>query len=300
MIHWNLVEKRARNKSIDKINFEVDKMKLSFCDELINFGLKNEITDFELINVFKDLLGSHIRSIEDTFNECEQITAQLMQMFPNIPKDEACVNNRNIKVLHTNDGLEILFAYGFDKFLGMNIYGYIQLTKSKRKLYVEQTEVLWSKYDSILSFDYVSHFASIISQVDTLKTIEEINQYRSNVKDELFNCFRVTDYRKLFDYDEKENYEEMIRLARCIVISFRACDAKVKLISHGISADDPKLVDLIMERDKYDSLVEDKDYMIELLGEEKYENSIKISSQKIERLLCETKINSDELDQIMI
>ncbi|MDQ0885938.1 hypothetical protein QFZ81_001026 [Paenibacillus sp. V4I9] len=300
MIHWNLVEKRVGSESMDRIKFEVDKLKLSFCDEIIDFGLKNDFNDVTLINVFKESLGTHIKSVEDTLQECENITVQLMRIFPNIPMDEASINNRNIKILHTNDDvLEILFSNVFDKFLSMNIYGYIQLTKSKTKLYLKKTEVLWSKNDSLLFFDYASHFASLTAQVDTLKSIEEINNYRSQIKQELFRCFRVTDYQKLYDYHEKDDYD-MIRLGRSIGISYRACDVKVKLINHGISADNPRLVELIVEREKYNSLVEDRDEMIDLLGEDKYENSIEVSLQKIERLMNEVKINLDELDKIMI
>lgn len=294
----NLVTKRVRKDGWEDINHQINKFKISFLDEVVEYGKNNDIPESTLISSYKEILSDHIQGIESDLKVMEEIAEKIIPEIGLNKSDELIIEGIKLKIIKNEQDLELMYYSGYDKFLNLNRYGFISLSPSKKGYKLNNCEVLFSKYERLHQFDLKTHFDVLLSKLESAISIESIEMGRKAIEHELRVIFGVGHYRKLMDDHVRMNIDKL-EFVRSISMCFRRCEAKILLLEKGESEFSGSLINLILVKKNYDNFIENKDEYVELLGIDKYNEMIARDSGEISELLIEVGLTAEDLERLV-
>ncbi|KRF20184.1 hypothetical protein [Paenibacillus sp. Soil787] len=293
------VKKRIYKSSLEDINHQFSKLKLSICDEIIDFGEKNNISDNTLINKYKENLSEHIDNVEKTFLELNEVVKRINNENL-IQNKEFNHNGKVFRVFPLGKSVEVIYLSSFDSFTNYYMYGYLNLIENRNKYLAENTEVLFSLVENLNEFNPFEHIAKLVNTLKVSNTLQEINSHRGNIEQALINFFNVKSYRELLDKNDGIfTYEEYLELARLIGTEFRRSETKISLLEKGVNEYTTDLVDLIIEKRHYDELIDKKEWYTNELGLIDFDNVIAKKLLSIEKLMKDLKMDIISLQNLM-
>ncbi|TCZ71459.1 hypothetical protein E0485_22675 [Paenibacillus albiflavus] len=294
----NLVIKRVGQDRWEDINHQFSKYKLSFLDEVLEYGKDNDIPESTLIYSYKEFLSEHIQGIELDLEVLKDIAEKLIPVIELNKSDELIIGDKTLKIINYEPNLELMYYSGYDKFLKLNRYGFISLSPSKKGYKLNNCEVLFSKYEQLHQFDLKAHFDVLLCKLESANSIESIELGKAAIEHELRVIFGVGHYSELMDDHVKLNIDKM-EFIRSISLCFRRCEAKILLLEKGESKITDSLIKLILAKKNYDNFIENKDEYVELLGNDKYNEKIARDSGEISDLLIDVGLSAEDLEHLV-
>ncbi|TQR42549.1 hypothetical protein [Paenibacillus popilliae] len=294
----NLVTKRVGKDRWDDINHQIDRFKLSFLDEVAEYGRNNGIPESILIYSYKEILSEHIKGIELDLKVLEKIAEKLISVIELNKSDELIIEDITLKIINYEPNLELIYYSGYDKFLNLSRYGFISLSPSKKGYKLNNCEVLFSKYEQLHQFDLKAHFDVLLCKLESANSIESIELGKKAIEHELRVIFGVGHYRKLMDDNVKMKIDKL-EFVRSISLCFRRCEAKILLLEKGRLEFSDSLINLILVKKNYDNFIGNKDEYVELLGIDKYNEIIARDRGEISDLLIDVGLSAEDLERLV-
>lgn len=266
---------RRLNKN--DLNFQFEKIKVPFCDELIKFITDNHSLypdqNTKAVNDYRQLLVDHIEGLERDFEVLENIKQHVFDKNLEVRKGVAKLENTDYSLHFLDDEYTLIFFTGFDEKSNAYKYGLITFKIGKKRNSILDAEIIFNSDPIRLEYTICDYFNNLFSLMNSASTIDQLNEIQDDIEKQILKIFRASSKHDLFEKkDDFNNFYgiEPFTFLRDKHQFYIRNKVKLELINKEFPNFNEDHIELVRVDRILKSLLDTRKEQIELMGEEIY------------------------------
>lgn len=289
----------------DNLDFQFERIKVPFCDEIIKFVSDNSILyskqGTKPVLDYKELLVEYIEGIERDFQILDNIIESISSQRLEIKKGVRQINNVDCSLHFLNNEYALVFFAGHDRRYDAYKYGIVTFEMGKKRNHVIDSEIIFTKESLDLDYNVCNYFSDLFALMNNASNVSELDEIHEDVEKTILKIFRVEnkyDLHRNSDFNDFYGIEPFVFL-KDKYQTYIKNKIKLELTNKGLNFNSDH-IELVRIDRVLKSLINEKKEHIELLGEEIYFTRCDELEQERTELILKLDMEESQLEIMLV